>query len=157
MNGSSVLTEIYATLAAPIDGALVQKIFAALNVAVTQKVETVHLLLHSTGGVIPDGIALYNYLRALPINLVTYNAGLISSIAVLPFLAAKERKASASARFMIHKATNSPAPGATALRLSLGDVLHAWRRSVRAPISRSGVDGSERGIARAGPCGIIAR
>jgi ATP-dependent Clp protease protease subunit len=42
-------------------------------------------------------------LRALPIELRLYNAGTISSIAVIAFLGGKHRYAAANATFMIHK------------------------------------------------------
>jgi ATP-dependent Clp protease, protease subunit len=97
------LTSIYASLAGPVDGQMVQRIFGGFSIAVNQKVEIVHLLIHSTGGLIGDGVGIYNYLRKLPLQLITYNGGAVSSIAVLIFLAGTQRKASKTATFMIHR------------------------------------------------------
>lgn len=110
--------EIYATLAGRIDEAVVQRVFDQMANAVSGKVKRFHLMLQSTGGIINDGIALYNYLRCLPIELITYNAGTVQSIAVSIFLAANKRKASRSATFMIHKATFYSSGPTTSIQLS---------------------------------------
>lgn len=104
---------IYATLTGIVDASMVQRVFAAGAPIVNSKVKTVHLLIQSTGGGIGDGIALYNYLRNLPIELVTYNVGQVSSIAVLIYLSGKRRLVNKSATFMLHKSTMTlitPAP-----------------------------------------------
>ncbi|TCS35938.1 ATP-dependent Clp protease protease subunit [Paucimonas lemoignei] len=109
---------IYATLAGRIDDTVVQRVLNQMASAISDGVESFHLMLQSTGGIINDGIALYNYLRQLPIDLTTYNAGTVQSIAVSIFLAAKKRKASRSATFMIHKATFYSSAPTTSVQLS---------------------------------------
>lgn len=116
MNDSAP-TEIWCTLTGQIDGQLVPRVFQFFSNAVNGGVKTVHLLVHSTGGFVSDGIALYNYLSNLPVNLVAYNPGGVSSIAVIVFLSAKKRIASDTSTFMIHKTHASPAAGATAAML----------------------------------------
>lgn len=71
-------------------------------------VKHVHLLFHSIGGFPSDGILLYNYFTALPIELTLYNAGSVESAATVAYLGAKNRKVSANAAFMIHKTAVSP-------------------------------------------------
>ncbi len=100
--------EIWATVAGPVNEAMVQRIFQSFSIAINGKVKTVHLLIQSTGGFVGDGIAIYNFLRNIPIEVITYNGGFIQSIAVVSFLGAKKRKASANATFMIHRASHSP-------------------------------------------------
>src|SRR5258705_3504620 len=63
--------------------------------------------MHSTGGNLADGVALYNYFKSLPIELNFYNGGSIASIATIVFLGAKNRYAGANATFVIHQ-THSP-------------------------------------------------
>jgi ATP-dependent Clp protease protease subunit len=71
---------------------------------VTQsKIPRVHLLIQSAGGFVGDGIAMYNFLNRLPVELVTYNGGAVESIAVLPYLAGKVRRASKTAVLTMHK------------------------------------------------------
>ena len=86
---------------------MVQKVLASGGQAVTGGVKRLHLMLHSTGGGVADGILLHNYLRNLPLELITYNGGSVASIAVLIYLAGKVRKVSKSATFMVHKSTQS--------------------------------------------------
>lgn len=76
----------------------------------------IHLMFHSTGGGVGDGICLYNFFRALPVELVLYNTGAIHSIAVVAYLGAKKRKTSARATFVLHRTSTSP-QSATATRL----------------------------------------
>ena len=119
MNGvSTSKNDLYATLAGRVDDAMVQRIFTQMASAVSSGVQNLHLLIQSTGGVINDGLALYNYLRKLPISITTYNTGTVQSIAVSMFLAAEKRKASQAATFMIHKATFYAASPTTCVQLS---------------------------------------
>lgn len=109
--------EVYATLAGMVDSAMVQRVFNGFSAAVNNKVGTVHLLIQSTGGFIAEGVALYNYLRHLPLKIVAYNGGGVSSIAVIVFLAAHRRRASETASFLIHRSHVSPNQGTTVFQL----------------------------------------
>ena len=62
----------------------VGRIAGALNSAVNSGVETVHLAFSSNGGYVADGIYLHNHIRALPLHVVIYNTGSVSSIADEP-------------------------------------------------------------------------
>ena len=59
---------------------------------------------------------MYNFFKSLPLDLIIYNGGAVLSIAVIAYLGAKERKASAHASFMIHRTFNFP-QSATAAQL----------------------------------------
>jgi ATP-dependent Clp protease protease subunit len=99
--------DAFFVLSGDVNSDMVRRIFEAAD-SMTQHA-TAHLLLQSHGGYVSDGICLYNLLRKLPVEIVMYNAGAVASIAVIVFLAGRHRKASASARFMIHKSqTSSP-------------------------------------------------
>lgn len=111
-------SEIYATLAGTIDPNTSQRVFAGFSQAVNNNVETVHLLIQSTGGGIGDGVGIYNFLRNLPLKIIAYNGGLVASIAVIIYLAAEVRKASATANFVIHKSYHT-IPSGTADQLEL--------------------------------------
>jgi ATP-dependent Clp protease protease subunit len=112
-------TEVYATLTGLVDGDMTRRVFAGGSVAMNAGIKKLHLLIQSTGGFVGEGIGIYNYLRALPIELVTYNGGIVSSIAVLVYLAGKVRNVSKTATFMIHKSTYSFGTPTTAERLKL--------------------------------------
>lgn len=95
---------MYGTLTGSIDEELTTRAMRDFTLAINAGVETVHLLIQSAGGIIGEGIGLYNYLRKLPLELIVYNGGVVASVAVPVFLAGRKRKASKTASFMIHKA-----------------------------------------------------
>ena len=73
--------EVYITIAGNVDTGMVQRIFNGIAVAVNNRVDTIHMLLQSNGGLIGDGVGLYNYLRNVPITLIAYNGGTVASSA----------------------------------------------------------------------------
>jgi ATP-dependent Clp protease, protease subunit len=89
------------------------RIATALNAAVNNGCDEVHLVMSSLGGYVADGIYLYNHMRSLPLKVVAYNAGSIASIAVAVFVSATERYCSAHALFMIHPTTMPSREGMT--------------------------------------------
>jgi ATP-dependent Clp protease protease subunit len=101
----------------PIEPGGVGRLAGALNAAVNNGAEVVHLAFSSSGGYVADGVYLYNHIRALPFRLVIYNTGSVSSIAVSVFLAADERYCSAHSMFMIHPTTMGQSEGMSARRL----------------------------------------
>ncbi len=109
--------EIYATFSGMIDQGAVQRVFSVFPIAVNGGVKKVHLLIHSSGGFVSDGIALYNYLTNLPLDFVTYNCGSIQSVSVLLYLVGEVRKCSGNATFLIHKTRFSFQDAATAFDL----------------------------------------
>jgi ATP-dependent Clp protease, protease subunit len=97
--------EIYLTFAGTVEQQATSRFFNSLNIATRQGVGKVHLLIQSTGGIVEDGIAIYNYLTNLPLELITYNEGAVQSIGLLLYLAGKLRKCARDASFLIHKTT----------------------------------------------------
>lgn len=107
--------EVYGTLVSQVHEAMVQKLVQSAIAAINNPVDRMHILFHSTGGFVNDGIAAYNFLRAIPLDVVLYNVGCVQSIAVTVFLGAKKRKASKAATFMIHRAMfSTPIPASSA-------------------------------------------
>jgi ATP-dependent protease ClpP protease subunit len=94
-------TDSYVVWAGPINQDNVQKFFQGLANVAAGGTQHIHLMLHSMGGYVSDGIALYNFFRALPTELTVYNAGACYSAAVLAYLGANKRRTSASAAFML--------------------------------------------------------
>jgi ATP-dependent Clp protease protease subunit len=115
--------EVYASLSGTVDSQMVQRIFANFATAINNNVQTVHLLVQSTGGYVGDGIGIYNFFRGLPLKVIAYNGGAIFSIAVIVFLGATERRASAFATFGIHKSHNSATQGNAASLKMMADAL----------------------------------
>lgn len=64
--------------------------------------EALNVHIHSGGGSVYDGLAIYNYLKNLPNEVNTYSSGLVASIASVIFLAGKERVINNTDNFLIH-------------------------------------------------------
>ena len=73
--------------------------------AVNNGVKHLTLLISCPGGSTVEGFALYYFLRALPVELTTYNIGSIESMGNMVFLAGDKRFASPHSRFMFHDLT----------------------------------------------------
>ncbi len=68
----------------------------------TERVRSIGLVITTPGGDVNEGVFLYNALRSLNIEIVTYNIGNVDSIGNVVFLAGARRVASQSATFMFH-------------------------------------------------------
>src|SRR5581483_68491 len=104
----SLPPEIFATFCSGIDQASVQRLMNSVAIATQKGVEHVHLLFQSTGGLVADGVCLYNFFKALPLKLTIYNVGSIQSIATIAYLGAQTRIANANSVFAIHRTSISP-------------------------------------------------
>ena len=86
-----------------------------------------YFLFSSTGGSVDAGVALYNYLRSLPIPLVMHNIGSIDSIANVVFLAADQRYATPHSSFLFHGMTWGFAQGAQLTWTQLQETVSRFR------------------------------
>src|SRR4051812_644439 len=79
---TSTLPEtVYGVFSGEINQESVQRVINGTTLALAQSVRTLHLLFQSGGGYIPDGICLYNYFKALTLDVTIYNGGGVSSMA----------------------------------------------------------------------------
>lgn len=85
-----------------IDDAGVTRLATAMNAAVNDGCDEIHIAINSPGGLVSAGVYLYNHIRAMPAKVIAYNIGSVASIAVAVFVAAEERYCSANSMFMIH-------------------------------------------------------
>lgn len=72
------------------------------NIVDQIKPKKLYFLISSNGGDVDAGIALYNFLKALPLQVIMHNIGSIDSIANVVFLAGKKRYASKHTSFLFH-------------------------------------------------------
>ena len=127
----------YYTLSGDVNNDMVRRVFDAVEIMTAGGTKTAHILLQSNGGYVSDGICLYNMLSHLPLDLVMYNCGAVSSIAVTLFLAAEHRIASDTARFMLHKShANAPAGSRPEALKIIADGLMADDRRTEAILHR---------------------
>lgn len=98
-----IIPEVYINFCGEINYPSVNRLMDSFSKLVTfHKTKTVHFLISSPGGSVDAGIALYNFLIALPITLNTYNMGSIDSIANMIFIAGQNRFAMPSSTFLFH-------------------------------------------------------
>lgn len=76
----------------------------ALCTQILAQVKPAHLYiaLSSPGGNVAAGITLYNFLKALPIEITMHNIGSVDSIATVIFMAGVKRYACQHSRFLFH-------------------------------------------------------
>ncbi len=86
---------------------------ASAEILTQTRATKMYFLFSSQGGSVDAGVALYNFLRALPIPLVMHNTGSIDSIANVIFLAADERYANTHSTFLFHGINWNFAQGAS--------------------------------------------
>jgi ATP-dependent Clp protease protease subunit len=66
------------------------------------KPKQLYFLFSSTGGSVDAGIVMFNYLRALPVEIIMHNIGSVDSMANVVFLAANVRYAAPHSSFLFH-------------------------------------------------------
>jgi len=125
-----------------IDSNGVTRLCQALNMAVNNQADVIYLCFSSPGGLVGDGIYLYNYIRALPVEMIIHAIGTVASIATTVFVAAQNRYCSANAMFMMHPTTVGPfAVGVAAshLQSALDSVVADDQRTERILRERTGL------------------
>lgn len=96
---------VYINFTAAVDEVSTEALLGILAQCHQAGIETVHLLIATSGGSVMCGMALYNMLRAYPFRVVTWNIGNVDSIGNTVFLAGDERYASPHTTFMFHSVT----------------------------------------------------
>jgi len=90
------------SFSSPVNNQTTSAFMAMLAKAVNDGHDDLHLLLSSPGGGVADGITAYNFMRALPIKITTYNIGTVDSIGNVIFQGGRHRVANPTSRFMFH-------------------------------------------------------
>jgi ATP-dependent Clp protease, protease subunit len=107
--------EIWGTFVGAIDQASAYRFAHWLGLA---SGKPVHLAFQSAGGMVGDGIFIYELLRNAPSPVTLYSLGAVSSIAALAFLGAKKKCVGAYATFMLHRTTFTAATPSTGAALA---------------------------------------
>lgn len=89
----------------PVNEKNCEALIARANYEIQNGASVLHLALTSFGGLVSAGVAAYNLLKGLPIELITYNVGNVGSIANAMFLAGKQRYATPFSSFYFHGTT----------------------------------------------------
>jgi ATP-dependent protease ClpP protease subunit len=97
------------------------------NVVAEASPQRLYFLFSSGGGSVDAGMALYGFLRSLPVPLVMHNVGSVDSVANVVFLAADERYASPHAMFLLHGITWGFGQGARLTWTQLQETVSRFR------------------------------
>jgi ATP-dependent protease ClpP protease subunit len=98
------------------------------DIVAKQKPRVIYFLFSSLGGQVNSGITLYNFLRALPVEIVMHNTGSIDSIANVVFLAASRRYAAKHSSFLFHGINWNFAAGSSLTFFQLKENLSSFER-----------------------------
>lgn len=96
------MTITYVSFSAEIVPKTTESLIAVCGEQANKGVETVYLMFSTPGGLVMNGLNLYNVLRAFPFKLITHNVGNVDSIGNAVFLAGTERYACPHSTFMFH-------------------------------------------------------
>jgi ATP-dependent protease ClpP protease subunit len=96
------MKEAYIRFMAPVDPRTTASLFQIFDKKLKEKVERIHLMLSSPGGMVFHGLSIYNFLKGAPIEIYTYNFGQVDSIGVVIFCSGSKRFSVPHARFLIH-------------------------------------------------------
>ncbi len=77
--------ETWIRLTAPITPYSTQRLFRVIDRKYQAGVRKIHLLLSTPGGSVAHGIAIYNFLRGIPVEILTHNFGTVDSIGIIVF------------------------------------------------------------------------
>lgn len=87
----------------PLDDARANALIATCTQLLAQhKPDALYFLMSSPGGSVRAGVTLYNYLKAIPAEVIMHNMGMIDSIATVVFLAGDKRYAAPHSSFLYH-------------------------------------------------------
>jgi ATP-dependent Clp protease, protease subunit len=100
--------DIFGVFVDDINQANANRIVSSITNVMAQGNKHAHVMFQSWGGFVGDGVMLYNFFRALTLDLSLYNSGQVASAAVIAYLGAKRRVASKSSIFMLHRSRSSP-------------------------------------------------
>lgn len=96
---------VYMNLQAAISQDSAVKLIAAVTDALHKGMTELHLLMSSAGGLVDPGMAIYNFLRGIPVKVFTYNYGNVDSVAGVVYCAGTKRLATPHCKFLIHGIT----------------------------------------------------
>lgn len=96
------MDDLYIRFMAPITPLSTERLFNLFDKARRDGVSRLHLLLNSPGGSVAHGLAIHNFLKGSPIEIITHNFGTVDSIGVIIYCAGNKRLAVPHARFLLH-------------------------------------------------------
>jgi ATP-dependent protease ClpP protease subunit len=93
---------IYLNLQAIISQDVAIRLVTAVQTKLKEGMTELHLLMASPGGHVDSGMAIYNFLRGIPVPVTTYNYGSVDSVAGVIYCAGSHRVATPHCKFLVH-------------------------------------------------------
>jgi len=87
---------------APVIDVTINALMDAIDQKMKQGASEFIILISSPGGSVLHGLSAYNYLKGLPVNIITHNFGSVDSIGVVLFCGGGKRLSVPQARFLLH-------------------------------------------------------
>jgi len=87
---------------APVIDSTINALMDAIDQKIKQGVTQFIILISSPGGSVFHGLSAYNYLKGLPVDVITHNFGSVDSIGVVLFCGGSKRLSVPQARFLLH-------------------------------------------------------
>ena len=94
--------EVFINFQGEINNSTVAKLTTTIHQKLSAGADRFVILISSSGGAVNCGIAAYNLLRGIPAQVVTFNYGVIDSMAIVLFSSGEERYCVPQARFLLH-------------------------------------------------------
>lgn len=88
---------------APVNDLTADALFNVIDILSNLGMKKLHLLLHSQGGSVSSGLAIFSYLKGRNIEIITHNIGTVDSIGVVIFCAGSKRYCVPQCSFTIHR------------------------------------------------------
>lgn len=87
---------------APVIDSTINALMDAIDQKIKQGTTQFIILISSPGGSVFHGLSAYNYLKGLPVDVITHNFGSVDSIGVVLFCGGSKRLSVPQARFLLH-------------------------------------------------------
>lgn len=105
----------HASLVGMVDHAMTERVAKIIVAMRGSGVTRARIAVHSDGGYLADGIAIYNLLRGSGVDIHMHCVGNVASAAVYVFLAGRTRSISKHGKLLVHYAS-APTPQRTTTR-----------------------------------------
>ena len=127
VNANPPLKTTYIRFLAGVNGETVNRLLKAVDDGIRNGSKRFHILISSPGGSVFHGLSAYNYLKGLPVEIVTHNFGSVDSIGVVLYSAGARRLSVPHARFLIHGVRSQFVAGASLEEPQLEERLKGMR------------------------------
>lgn len=93
---------VYIKYFAPVNSQTANALMNAIDHKLKEGMQRLVLLISSPGGSVFHGLSIYNYLKGIPVEIITHNFGSVDSIGAVIYCAGDKRFSVPNARFLVH-------------------------------------------------------